>query len=358
MSDWSTRPFSQPTPGSEEQPGPGGYTATAQAPAAPSADAGRASRAGWFANNFSALQHNVESFIRGKSSVVRMALVCMMAEGHLLIDDIPGVGKTSLAKSIANSFEGSFARIQFTPDLLPSDVTGTQVWNANTREFEFRPGPIFANLVVGDEINRASPKTQSALLEVMEERQVTVDGTPYLTPRPFLVIATQNPVEFDGTYNLPEAQIDRFMMRLSIGYPDHEYEVEVIRNRSAGRSADDVRPVMDVKTAETMVAITHEIYVAAALHSYIVSICAATRKLPELRLGVSPRGSLALVTGSQAFAASSGREFVTADDIKIVAPYVLGHRMLLTSEAELAGATAQSLLQQITSAVPLPEDRG
>ncbi len=340
MSDWSNAPTAQP-----------------QAGAAPSQDAARSSRAAWFHERFVSLQGNVEGFIRGKSEVVRMALVCMMAEGHLLIDDIPGVGKTSLAKAIANSMSGSMNRIQFTPDLLPSDVTGTQIWNANTREFEFRPGPIFAHVVVGDEINRASPKTQSALLEVMEERQVTVDGTPYLTPRPFLVIATQNPVEFDGTYHLPEAQIDRFMMRLSIGYPSHEAEVEVIRNRSAGRSAEDVRPVMDVETAKAMAAISHEIYVAPSLHDYVVTLCAATRRLPELRLGVSPRGSLSLINAAQAFAASTGREFVTADDIKSVAPYVLGHRMLISSEAELAGHTPESLLAQVTVAVPVPDDR-
>jgi MoxR-like ATPase len=347
MSDWTNAaPAAYDTPG--------GGTATGVAPAT---DSARSSRAAWFAENFTKLQANVESFIRGKSSVVRMALVCLMAEGHLLIDDIPGVGKTALAKSVANSFHGSFSRVQFTPDLLPSDVTGTQVWNANTREFEFRPGPIFANIVLGDEINRASPKTQSSLLEVMEERQVTIDGTPYLVPRPFLVVATQNPIEFDGTYSLPEAQIDRFMMRLAVGYPDHEHEVEVLRNRSSGRSTDDVKPVIDVQAAATMVAITHEIYMAPSLHSYIVTICAATRKLSELRLGVSPRGSLALVTASQAHAASYGREFVTADDVKTVAPFVLGHRMLLTSEAELSGSTAQTLLGQITSAVPLPDDR-
>jgi MoxR-like ATPase len=352
MSDWSS-----PTSGFDmlktaDQAGP-----PRPGPGAGAPDGARASRAAWFAQRFSELQANVETFIKGKSSVVRMALVCMMAEGHLLIDDIPGVGKTSLAKAIANSVSGSMNRIQFTPDLLPSDVTGTQIWNANTREFEFRPGPIFAHVVVGDEINRASPKTQSALLEVMEERQVTVDGTPYLTPRPFLVIATQNPVEFDGTYHLPEAQIDRFMMRLSIGYPDHEAEVEVIRNRSAGRTADEIRPVMDIQSAQTMVAITREIYMAPALHSYIVTVCAATRKLSELRLGVSPRGSLALVTASAAFAAAVGREFVTADDVRTVAPYVLGHRMLLTSEAELAGHTSASLLGQIMTSVPLPSDR-
>ena len=317
-----------------------------------------AARAAWFAERFAKLQANIEGFIRGKSAVVRMALVCMMAEGHLLIDDVPGTGKTSLAKAIAHSMEGSMNRIQFTPDLLPSDVTGTQIYNTNSTDFEFRPGPVFAHVVVGDEINRASPKTQSSLLEVMEERQVTVDGTPYLVPRPFIVIATQNPVEFDGTYHLPEAQIDRFMMRMAIGYPDHEAEVDVLRNRSAGRTVDEIRSVIDVKTAQTMTVIARETFVAPPLLSYVVSICAATRKIPELRLGVSPRGSLALIVASQAFAASQGREFVTADDVKTIAPYVLAHRMLLTSEAELGGHTSASLLKQITSAVPLPEDRG
>jgi MoxR-like ATPase len=320
-------------------------------------DQGRASRARWFGERFEELQKNIETFIKGKTPQVRMALVCLMAEGHLLIDDIPGVGKTSLAKAIASSIGGSMNRIQFTPDLLPSDVTGTQIWNANTREFEFRPGPIFAHVVVGDEINRASPKTQSALLEVMEERQVTIDGVPYLTPRPFLVIATQNPVEFDGTYHLPEAQIDRFMMKLSLGYPDPESEVAVIRNRSQGRTAEELSAVIDIKTAQTMTNITREIHVAPSLHMYAVSLCSATRKLPELRLGVSPRGSLALVSAGQAFAAASDRHFVTADDLKRVAPYVMGHRMLLTSEAELSGHTARSLLEQILQAVPLPEER-
>jgi MoxR-like ATPase len=328
-------------------------------PEAPPAGAdGRSSRAAWFSQQFSTIQQNVEGFIRGKTSVVHLALVCMMAEGHLLIDDIPGVGKTSLAKAIANSISGSMSRIQFTPDLLPSDVTGTQIWNTADQEFRFHPGPVFAHIVVGDEINRASPKTQSAMLEVMEERQVTVDGTPYLAPRPFLVVATQNPVELDGTYHLPEAQIDRFMMRASMGYPDHGAEVQVIRDRSAGSLVDQIQPVVDTKTVQSMITIARETYVAPSLESYVVTICSATRRLPELRLGVSPRGSLALIGASQAFAASRGREFVVADDIKEVAPYVLGHRMLLTAEAELSGHTSESLLKQITTAVPLPEERG
>jgi MoxR-like ATPase len=262
-----------------------------------------------------------------------------------------------LARAIANSISGSLNRIQFTPDLLPSDVTGTPIWDVGAQEFRFHPGPIFAHVVVGDEINRASPKTQSALLEVMEERQVTVDGTPYLVPRPFMVLATENPVEFDGTYHLPEAQIDRFMMRVSIGYPDHEAEVQVIRDRAAGRKIEEVQPVLDPKTVESMGTVARETYVAPSLQSYAVSLCSATRRLPELRLGVSPRGSIALITAAQAYAASQSREFVTADDIKALAPHILAHRMLLNAEAELNGKTATSLLKGITDALPLPEQR-
>jgi MoxR-like ATPase len=317
----------------------------------------RSDRARWFEDEFTKISQNVETFIRGKSSVVRLSLVCMMGEGHLLIDDIPGVGKTSLAKAMANSISGSMNRIQFTPDLLPSDVIGVPVWNQRTSDFEFRPGPVFTNLLVGDEINRASPKTQSALLEVMEERHVTVDGITHDVPRPFVVIATQNPIEFDGTYRLPEAQIDRFMMRMAMGYPEHAAEVEVLRNRTAGRDVDEVKPVCDIRTVQTMMSLVHEIFVAPSLYNYVVTICASTRKVSELRLGVSPRGSLALLTASQAWAAAAGREFVTPDDIKILAPHVLSHRMLLTSEAEMAGETAESILRRIISAVPVPDDR-
>ncbi len=317
----------------------------------------RAARAGWFAQRFAAIHDNVEGFIKGKSSSVTLALVCMMGEGHLLIDDMPGVGKTSLAKAIANSVAGSLGRIQFTPDMTPSEVTGVQIWNAGKQEFAFHPGPIFAHIVVGDEINRASPKTQSALLEVMQERQVTVDGTAFRVPRPFVVIATQNPVELDGTYHLPEAQIDRFMMRIHLGYPDHAAEVDVIRNRNAGRKIEEVKAVLDTKTVETMIRIAQETYVAPSLESYVVTLCASTRKLPELRLGVSPRGSLALVAAAQGLAASQGREFVTADDIKTVAVPVLGHRMLLTAEAELNGRTAENLIKHLIETVPLPEER-
>jgi MoxR-like ATPase len=318
---------------------------------------GVAGRVTWFAQRFEDLARNVETYIRGKPDVIRMCLVCMLAEGHLLIDDVPGVGKTSLAKAIAQSIDGSMRRIQFTPDLLPSDVTGVQVYDAAKREFVFHPGAVFANIVLGDEINRASPKTQSALLEVMAERQVTVDAVPYLVPRPFIVIATQNPVEHGGTYELPEAQLDRFMMRTSIGYPDHDAEVEVVTNGSRGYTPEQLRPVMSTADMLQMVQVASQVYLAPAITSYIVTIAAATRGLPELRLGVSPRGSLAVAQACQAHAAAHGRAFVTPDDVKVMVPYVLGHRAILRPEAELQGRTPDDLLQSILMSVPVPQQR-
>jgi MoxR-like ATPase len=316
-----------------------------------------AGRVNWFAARFDELATNVETFIKGKPEVVRMALVCMMAEGHLLIDDVPGVGKTSLAKAISQSIDGSMRRIQFTPDLLPSDVTGVQVYDAGKREFVFHPGAVFANIVLGDEINRASPKTQSALLEVMAERQVTVDSIPYLVPRPFIVIATQNPVEHGGTYDLPEAQLDRFMMRTAIGYPDHEAECEVVQNGAKGRTPEQLQPVMTTADMQQMTQIAGQVHLAPAITSYIVTITAATRSLPELRLGVSPRGSLAVAQAAQAYAAAQGRSFVTADDVKAMVPVVLAHRTILRPEAELQGRTAGELLQTILASVPVPQQR-
>jgi len=316
-----------------------------------------AGRVNWFAQRFDELARNVELFIRGKPEVIRMALVCMMAEGHLLIDDVPGVGKTSLAKAISQSIDGSMRRIQFTPDLLPSDVTGVQVYDAGKREFVFHPGAVFANIVLGDEINRASPKTQSALLEVMAERQVTVDSIPYLVPRPFIVIATQNPVEHGGTYDLPEAQLDRFMMRTSIGYPDHEAECEVVVNGARGQTPEQLQAVMTTSEMEQMTQVASQVYLAPAITSYIVTITAATRSLPELRLGVSPRGSLAVAQAAQAYAAAQGRSFVTAYDVKAMVPLVLGHRTILRPEAELQGRTAAELLQTILTSVPVPQQR-
>ena len=311
----------------------------------------------WFTQRFEQLSSNVESFIRGKHDVVRMALVCMLAEGHLLIDDVPGTGKTSLAKAISQSIDGSMRRIQFTPDLLPSDVTGVMIYDAGKREFNFRPGPVFANIVLADEINRASPKTQSALLEVMAERQVTIDSVPYLTLRPFIVIATQNPVEHGGTYDLPEAQLDRFMMRTPVGYPDHESEMQVVSNVTSGKSTDQIRPVMTSDQFGEMIAVVRKVHIASAVVSYIVTICAATRTQDDLRLGVSPRGAVSVAQAAQAFAATRGRAFVTADDVKTVVPFVLPHRMILRPEAELQGRTAKDLLAQVLASVPVPQQR-
>ena len=316
------------------------------------------SRVDWFAHRYAALARNVGSFVKGKPEVVRTALVCLLAEGHLLIDDVPGVGKTSLAKAISQSIDGAMQRIQFTPDLLPSDVTGVQVYDPGTREFVFHPGAVFANIVLGDEINRASPKTQSALLEVMAERQVTVDSNPYSVPRPFIVIATQNPVDHGGTYDLPEAQLDRFMCRTRVGYPDHDSEIEILVGGTRGHSTDALSAVMSTEDMVEMIKIAGEVHLSRAVLDYVVTVTAATRTLPQVRLGVSPRGSLALTQAAQAYAATEGRGFVTADDVKAMTLPVLGHRVLLRPEAELAGHSAESLLGTLLSTVPVPQQRG
>lgn len=329
---------------------------SAGAPAASSQPAS-APEATWFCERFEALHANIGRFIRGKPEVVRLALICMAAEGHILIDDVPGVGKTSIAKAIANSIDGSMRRIQFTPDLLPTDVTGVQIWNSETREFEFQPGAVFGNVVLADEINRASPKTQAALLEVMEERQVTMDSISFAVPRPFIVIATQNPVEHGGTYDLPEAQIDRFMARLHVGYPRFEAEVEILANKARGVTPESLSPVLSIADVERMTQIVRRVHLAPPLLGYIVTIVAATRRMTELRLGVSPRGGASLAVAAQAHAAAAGRSFVTPEDVKTLAPYVLGHRMLLRPEAELSGATTESLLGSIIASVPVPDQR-
>jgi len=308
----------------------------------------------WFAERSDRIVRNVERLIKGKTDIIRLAVLCLAAEGHVLIDDVPGVGKTSLAKALAGSIEGTMRRIQCTPDLLPTDVTGVQIWNAQTRAFEFQPGAVFGNVILADEVNRASPKTQSALLEVMEERQVTVDGVSHLVPRPFLVMATQNPVEHGGTYDLPEAQIDRFMVRLSVGYPDHQAEVEIVTNRAGGQSVLDLTPVVSNDDVVRMATILRGVHLTPAIVDYIVTVTAATRRLAELRLGASPRAGIALAVAAQAHAAADARTFVTPDDVKTLASYVLGHRLLLRPEAELSGATAANLLDGILASVPVP----
>ncbi len=308
---------------------------------------------------FEALLQNVEQVIQGKREQVRLALVCLFAEGHLLIEDVPGVGKTSLAKALARSIAATAHRIQFTPDLLPSDVVGVSVWNRSTNEFEFRPGAVFAHVVLADEINRASPKTQSALLESMEERQVTSDSHTYVLPRPFLVIATQNPIELEGTYPLPEAQLDRFLMRLPMGYPSRDAEVAILGTQGAAHARVDaleaVASAADVAAAADAVATVH---VAPALQAYIVDLADATRRHPELALGVSPRGALALQRAARALAASTGREYVIPDDIKLLAPAILEHRVLLGPEAELRGLTTGDILRAVIASVPIPGTSG
>ena len=309
-----------------------------------------------FADRFDAVVDNVATVISGKEDAIRLSLVCMVAEGHLLIEDVPGVGKTSLAKALAHSIDGEYSRIQFTPDLLPSDVTGVMVYKRHNDEFEFRQGGIFANIVLGDEINRASPKTQSALLEAMEERQVTIDSTTYLLDTPFMVIATQNPIEHEGTYPLPESQLDRFLMRIEMGYPDKASEIEILDHHGTSRT-EAVKPVVASADVQEMAALAATVHVAPALKGYLVDLADATRRHPRLALGVSPRGTLALMRASRALAASVGREFVLPDDLKALAGPVLEHRLVLTPEASMGGATQGDLLDDVLMSVPVPTAR-
>ncbi len=299
----------------------------------------------------------IEKVIEGKPEVARLAVVVLLAEGHLLIEDVPGVGKTMLSKTLARTIDCSVRRIQFTPDLLPSDVTGVSIFNQDSREFEFRPGGVFANVVVGDEINRASPKTQSALLECMEERQVTVDGSTYHLEAPFMVIATQNPIEMEGTYALPEAQRDRFMARVSMGYPVEAAEIAMLDSHTRSNPLDDLEPVTDAAEIRKLIGIVGDVYVSDAVNRYAVAIATATRKSPELLLGASPRATLHLVRAAKAAAAISGRDYVIPDDVQELAVQVLAHRMLPTVEASMSGRTTEQALRQIVANVPMPESR-
>jgi MoxR-like ATPase len=297
---------------------------------------------------------NISRVVQGKPDVVRLALVVLLAEGHLLIEDVPGVGKTTLAKALAASMDATVRRIQFTPDLLPSDVTGVAIYDQETRAFEFKPGAIFANVVVADEINRASPKTQAALLECMEERQVTVDGVSYELARPFLVMATQNPIEMEGTYPLPEAQRDRFTARISMGYPDRDAELAMLDDRAVTDPLTGLAPVTDAAQVRDLVAAVGQLHVSEAIRRYVVLMVEASRRSPDLRLGASPRAGLQLLRSARAAAALAGRDHVLPDDVQQLAIPVLAHRLLPSTESRLSGRTTEAIVRDIVERIPLP----
>jgi len=300
------------------------------------------------------LQANVERVIVGKSDVVKLALTALLAEGHILVEDIPGIGKTTLAKAIARSLGCEFRRVQFTPDLMPSDITGIHYYNQQRGEFVFREGPLFAQVVLADEINRATPRTQSALLEAMEERQITVEGQTFPLPAPFLVMATQNPIELEGTFPLPEAQLDRFLLRLRLGYPDEDAEDEILARFESEDPLMTLQPVVTSAELVAAIALLRFLHVAPVVRRYIVRLVRSTRAESAFELGASPRASLALFRASRAYAAIEGRDFVLPDDVKAVAPYVLPHRMVLSSQARLRGRDASAVLDDILRAVPVP----
>lgn len=314
-------------------------------------------QAGWFSATFNRLVSNVEQVLLGKTLVVRLSITALLSEGHLLLEDFPGTGKTSLARAIAQSVAGASSRIQFTPDLLPGDITGVSIYDQRSNRFDFHRGPIFANIVLADEINRASPKTQSALLEVMEEGHVTVDGVSHGVDAPFMVIATQNPIEQAGTYRLPEAQLDRFIMKASIGYPDHASTIRILEGAGTRAHDQTVPAVAAASTIVEMAALARTVHVDPSINDYVSRLVDASRSAVEVRLGVSVRGALALVRTAKTLAAAAGRHYVIPDDIKVLAEPVLAHRLILDAEAEFEGVTNSSIISQILIETPPPSDR-
>jgi MoxR-like ATPase len=310
-----------------------------------------------FAQLFDAITDNIAAVVHGKRDAIDLAVMCLLSEGHLLIEDVPGVGKTSLAKALAASIDCSWKRVQFTPDLLPADLVGVSVFQRETEKFVFQPGPLFANIVLADEINRASPKTQSALLEAMEERQVTAEGVSHPLPSPFMVAATQNPVEQEGTYRLPESQLDRFLMRLSLGYPGRDAELDILHSNGAADALHALRPVVTSAEVLAMCQIVRSVHLADVLKGYMVDLAEASRHHPGLALGLSPRATLQLARATRAQAAALGRDFATPDDVKAVSVPVLAHRVMLRPDAAARGLTGESVVYEVFASVPVPAGR-
>jgi MoxR-like ATPase len=308
----------------------------------------------WFAQTFERLTENVSKAVLGKRHVVRLVLTCLLSEGHVLLEDLPGTGKTSLARALAATVQGTSSRVQFTPDLLPSDVTGVTIYDQLKQSFEFHPGPIFATIVLADEINRASPKTQSALLEVMEEGHVTVDGVTHPVGPPFMVIATQNPIEQAGTYRLPEAQLDRFLMKTSIGYPDAASSVAVLREARVRDRAASITPIITAEVVQQMAQLADDVFVADDILAYVTALAERSREHASLRMGLSVRGCLAYVRCAKTWAAANGRNYVVPDDIKDLALPILEHRLLLDADAQFSGVTVRNIVDEIFGAVPPP----
>ena len=300
---------------------------------------------------------NIEKVMIGKRNVAELSLIALLAEGHVLLEDVPGVGKTMMVRALSKSVNANFRRIQFTPDLLPSDVTGISIYNPKEMEFEFRPGPLMGNIILADEINRTSPKTQSALLEGMEEASVTIDGVTHRLQKPFFVMATQNPIEYEGTYPLPEAQLDRFLLKMKMGYPEVDEEIEVLSRAQKVPPIEDLYPVIDLEGLIALQKEIKEVYVDDTIKRYIVDIVNQTRRFPGVYLGASPRGSIALMKAAQAYAFMYGRDYVLPDDIQYLAPFVLAHRIILKSEAKFEGITAEEIVNRVIMRIPVPVQR-